>query len=814
MPRIPERLRKLKGKSLDELRVRCAQAARARLERAGLSRETREPSDRAFTRLFDSPGITGKAADGDGLLQDLRQRELPLGRVLPGLANPTHTASEFRSRCPQGAAATIAAAERIAGGLVDLGGRMASLGTRPDWMLEPVCGKRSPALHWSRIAFLDPCVAGDCKFTWELNRHQYFITLGRAYALTGDNRYASLVADHLSSWMDDNPPKSGINWSSSLELAFRAIAWIWALSLLRHSPRVTGSLYVRALKHLYLHARHIEGNLSTYFSPNTHLTGEALGLLYVGTAFPGFKRAGRWRTLGAQILLEQLDRQLFGDGVYFEQSTYYHRYTTDFYLHALLLMQSAEPRQHEAIRAKLDPLLDYLLSITRPDGTSPLIGDDDGGRLVTLSERPTNDFRDTLALGAAILQRDDCAYVAGHAVEELYWLLGPADTEAYENMKPTPPARCSRAFPASGYFVMRESWDAVADWAVVRCGPHASQTGAHAHADALALELSVGGHPILVDPGTYVYTASRADRDYFRSGAAHNTVTVDGLSSAEPADSPFKWKTAPRSHATAWVSNTTLDFFQGEHDGYRRLDAPAVHSRMVLFLKGEYWVICDCIRSDGKHHVALHWHWAPDIMLCSGEATVEARVDGSDRPNVNARLFARAGRLSCEQGWVSTTYGARRPAPISHLEIESDSTEELVTLVAKSTAGVRLEDCVWRAGAPNESGVLIISTASTFDTILTGPTRHAAGAPEGVVSDAACTWVRRSRSGELLAFAIINGRKLVIDDRTEFQADAAAGCAIGHDGPDGWCVDVESADRCSPISTGTRIKESCAAFAE
>jgi hypothetical protein len=261
------------------------------------------------------------------------------------------------------------------------------------------------------------------------------------------------------------------------------------------------------------------------------------------------------------------------------------------------------------------------------------------------------------------------------------------------------------------------------------------------------------------------------------------------------------------------VSNSTLDFFQGEHDGYLRLDAPAVHSRAVLFLKGDYWVICDRIRTDGKHHVALHWHWAPDIMLCSGEETVEARIDGSDGSRVNARVFFRAGRLSCQQAWVSPTYGARTPAPISLLDVESDGTVELVTLIAKSTAGVRFEDCVWRAGAHNDSGLLTISTASTVDTILTGPTTCAAGPRDGVVSDAAYTWVRRSLSGELLAFAIVNGRKLVVDERTEFRADSVIDCAIGHDVAGRWRVDVQS-DRRTAISTSTRIEESCAAFAE
>ncbi|HEX4468496.1 MAG TPA: heparinase II/III family protein, partial [Gemmatimonadaceae bacterium] len=577
MPRFVERVRKLRKASIDELRVRCAQAARARLERLGLSSDSRLPTDREFGQLFDC-GQTDQLADGESLLARLRGSHI-VGHVLPGLADPEHTALEFRRRCPEAAAAMVAAAERIAAGQVDLGDRRVAVGPRPDWTLEPRSGKRAPAIHWSRVAFLDPDVAGDCKLTWELNRHQYFVTLGQAHLLTGDARYASLVVDHLGSWLDANPPKIGINWTSSLELAFRAISWVWTLYLLRQSPCLEGTFFLRVLKSLYLHARHIECNLSTYFSPNTHITGEALGLLYIGTAFPDFRRAAHWRSLGARILADQLDRQLFADGVYFEQATYYHRYTVDFYLHALLLTQSNEPWLEGMVRPRLHSLLDYLLFITRPDGTSPLIGDEDGGRLVMLGERPTNDFRDTLAIGAALVGRADCAHVAGHAVEELSWLLGPSGLRAYDALPRTPPAGTSRAFAQSGYYVMRERWDRTANWALVRCGPHASQTGAHAHADALALELSLAGHTVLIDPGTYCYTASRADREYFRGSAAHNTVTLDERSSAEPGESVFNWQSVPQSRATAWVTTPIFDFFKGEHDGFRRLASPAMHSR-------------------------------------------------------------------------------------------------------------------------------------------------------------------------------------------------------------------------------------------
>ena len=137
--------------------------------------------------------------------------------------------------------------------------------------------------------------------------------------------------------MDQNPPKLGINWASSLEVAFRSISWLWALYFFKDSPALTSSLFLRALKFLYLHARHLETYLSTYFSPNTHLTGEALGLFYLGTLLPEFRAAARWRETGRRILLEQMARHVQPDGVYFEQSSYYHRYTTDFYTHFLIL---------------------------------------------------------------------------------------------------------------------------------------------------------------------------------------------------------------------------------------------------------------------------------------------------------------------------------------------------------------------------------------------------------------------------------------------------------------------------------------------
>src|SRR5262249_10557448 len=146
--------------------------------------------------------------------------------------------------------------------------------------------------------------------------------------------------DQASSWIEANPQRRGINWASSLEVSLRAISWLWALHLMIDAEAVTSRFVTRLLKSLIAHGRHISSYLSHYFSPNTHLTGEALGLLYLSTALPSLSYSRRWRLKGLAILLEQMPEHLNSDGVYFEQSTYYHRYTVDFYLHLKVIARS------------------------------------------------------------------------------------------------------------------------------------------------------------------------------------------------------------------------------------------------------------------------------------------------------------------------------------------------------------------------------------------------------------------------------------------------------------------------------------------
>ena len=195
MSGVLKKLRKLKGRSLDELRVRSAQALAAASERAGLSALARLPSDAAFFRLLDPAACA--AQDADAWLEHFRTRRSP--GFFAGFDDERYTREALRTRFADEDALVVAHAKRVLKGRFDLLGReRLDFGSPVDWHLEPIARVRAPLAHWSRIDFLDPKVSGDKKFIWELSRHQFFQTLGRAYWRTGDERYAAGFARYAA----------------------------------------------------------------------------------------------------------------------------------------------------------------------------------------------------------------------------------------------------------------------------------------------------------------------------------------------------------------------------------------------------------------------------------------------------------------------------------------------------------------------------------------------------------------------------------------------------------------------------------------
>lgn len=760
MTLVLKKLKKLRGRSLREMRVRVRQAMSAYGERRGWSEQVALPETREFFKRINTASLSSKSVTADALLENFRTRLSP--RFFASFERPEETAQFLRSRWPEREGPLIARARRIAEGRFDLLGlRDLNFGQPVDWHLEPLSGKRAPLEHWSRIDYLKPEVAGDKKITWELNRHQYFSTLGRAFHLTHDELYAEIFAAHLSYWMEENPPKLGINWASSLEVSLRAISWLWALYFFKDSKHLTPELFLRALKFLYLHARHLEAYLSTYFSPNTHLTGEALGLFYLGTLLPEFREAERWRSTGRRILLEELDRHVRADGVYFEQSSYYHRYTTDFYTHLFVLSRRNGQPLEPKVEEKLKALLDHLMYITRPDGTTPFFGDDDGGRLVMLDEREASDFRAALSTGAALLSRGDYKQVAESLAEETLWLLGREGVEAFDALSAHRPAFESRAFTEGGYFVMRDGWERDSNYLLVDCGPHGGLNCGHAHADALSFDMSARGRKLLVDPGTYTYTGAAEMRDLFRSTAAHNTLTVDEESQSVPGGA-FDWKTIARSRLLTWTSRPRFDFFEGTHDGYERLPEPATHTRSILFLKNDYWIIRDLVEKRGAHTIGLHFHFAPDAEVQALQGVEGIREGKAGQAGLDLFTFGQEGGLQEGVGWVSECYGQRAEAPVWKFYADVKGTRSFISFMMPRVAhgpqasAREIEAVGGRAFEAN--------TGASRDILLMADGAMAESAQ--IASDFQWAWARFEANGQLPSeLLLINGHHLMLNGR-------------------------------------------------
>lgn len=590
-------------------------------------------------------------------------------------------ASAIRLHFPAAASEASARAAKILAGRYDvLGYTDVPFGTPPDWHRDPVNGASAPRLFWSSVPYLSS-ECGDHKVIWEVNRHQHWIALGRNRLLNADRACYRAFVGQLEHWLAENPPLVGVNWASMLELAFRGLSWVWALHLFaadaRHDTADGAPWTVDLLLALDTQLTHVEHNLSRYFSPNTHLTGEALALYVAGHALPELAASAHRIDVGREILLAEIERQILTDGGHAELSTHYHRYTTDFYLLALLVARGAGDPAAERFEDAAHRLARYLRTISDDSGRFPPIGDDDGGQTFEVSGRPSSDASATLSVASVAL--DDARLAIGPLAEEALWLCGPdaVDAETIGRAR----AWRSTALPDSGYYVLRTS---AGDHLVMDAGPHGYLNGGHAHADALSVVLTLGGTPLLVDPGAAVYTVDPVLRDRFRSSAMHNTVMLDGRPLAEPLG-PFHWRSRVDARADLWRPGHRADYVEGSHTAY----APVRHTRGVLAIEGFGWLIFDHFLARGRVRAEAFWHLHPDWFVDScteGAANVRHRSGVRTVLATTATLRALAPGDPSGLTLVAPAYGHIVEAPVLTAQATMELPASFVTFISADPA--------------------------------------------------------------------------------------------------------------------------------
>jgi len=624
-----------------------------------------------------SPGEVAWRVREQALRRIWSRQQVHPGQAAELPAPPGGVDQDFNSALPAGAAsavpapartAIVSAADRIMAGEWEMLGVVRDDMKAPDWFHDPDTGRRSdPGTYAFLVNHRDEGTVGNVKQVWEVNRLQHLTLLATAWYLTHDDAYAERVDAQLRSWWAANPFLSGINWTSGIELGVRLINFAWIRRLLNEWPGAA-DLFERndlAVQQIRWHQRYLAAFESRGSSANNHLIAEAAGQLAASCAFPWFPESTRWRHQSGAKLEKSLRDNTFPSGINRELASDYHGFV--FELGAFAAVEAAAagfPVSDDCWRL-LATMADGMAALVDARLRPPRQGDSDEGRVVLLDAPEHNRWPALLSL-------------AGGLFGPLAWwppvapdagsVLAPALAGAPRRVAGRPDARPSR-FADAGITILRtDPASAPEIWCRCDGGPHGFLSiAAHAHADALSVEVRHDGVDILADPGTYCYHGEPQWRTYFRSTIGHNTVEIGGRDQSQQSG-PFMW--AGQARTTQIGSSGPQSAWTAEHDGYLAgLRPPASHRRTVFLDQAARGIeITDVIDGAG-HEVRLAFHLGPDVA---------AELDGDRvaltwpaRPGTASARLELPSELSWSLhrgesgpvlGWYSPGLGQRVPA--------------------------------------------------------------------------------------------------------------------------------------------------------
>ncbi|MCG3203794.1 MAG: hypothetical protein KCHDKBKB_00466 [Elusimicrobia bacterium] len=512
----------------------------------------------------------------------------------------------FRSSFPNDE--TIRLADRASEGIFDLlGSGPVDLKKYGDqmWHVDFKSGTSwPPHVFFTGVSHLTLIPGADIKVPWELSRCQHFAWLAQAQWLSQNDRYARVFVDQVNSWIESNPPKYGVNWRSSMEVALRACNWLLAWDIFQDNKIIDAEFRKRFSASLWEHGNHIYrhlewgGNVST-----NHYLSNLLGLAYLGVALDQKK----WKICAQNELARELFRQTYDDGFDYEGSTAYHRLVLEIFFYYSLLVKR-NPMALEPLGAvfleRLGLMFEAMLQLTAPDGTMPLLGDNDSGHVHCLVKREDADVSYLTALGAALLDQTPLKVKDWEAPAEIFWLFGESGLKNMRAVKTVAAKQIRSKGPSSsGLLTIRDQNSLL----VFSAAPNGTRgVGGHTHNDKLSFCLWIQGEWFLWDPGTGVYSADPDLRNRLRSTASHNTVQINDEEQNRilPA-SLFSLKDDAKTSVLAWDPECV----EVSHDGYKRLQPPVIHQRRIEHRQGSFlWKVEDVLNGEGEVEARWFFH--------------------------------------------------------------------------------------------------------------------------------------------------------------------------------------------------------------
>lgn len=481
---------------------------------------------------------------------------------------------------------------------------------------------------------------------YALNEFEWMWDIMAAYIMTKDEKYAADFDKIMQNFFDQI---SLIQWKDERDPVWRLIgvglrlsdSWVDAFYVFLNSPSVSNDVKIKMLSYIHDQAQFL------YFfrSPRrNHLIQESFGLMKVGIMFPEFKMAKEWLNMSVYRLDRGMKMDVYPDGGYTEVSTFYHRYVVRLFDEIVNYAEKHDVHLTDDFYKRFEKMYAFMMYTAWPDGRMPAVNDGfHAKKLQPLFHKPAKRFH-----------REDFEYFA---------------TDGASGKRPD---TTSVAFPYSGLYVMRSDWSPDARYSIFDGGLFGS---AHGHEDKLNFEIVAYGEPFIVEAGTFTYVYNKWHK-YFESSFAHNTIVVDGSSQLRQPDQKH-WDSQPQKKLpNVWFSNAYIDYVQSTYDkGYgnhkESISHDVKHTRRLLFVKPDYWILWDVLIGAGEHKYDQLFHFVPgEIEISESNKSVQTKNEKSANFMIypvqteNLSVKIEEGELHPIQGWYSPKYGEKVEAPV------------------------------------------------------------------------------------------------------------------------------------------------------
>ncbi len=513
----------------------------------------------------------------------------------------------------------------------------------------------------------------DEEFTFQLNRHRYWICLGQAYALTGKEQYAECFAKQLQDWVSKepwDPEKPGPVWRT-LEAGLRAVYWIRAMALCAHSRAITPKVIKAFLLGLRMHVDCLRNNPRKAFSFKSNWgIIENIGL-YAAAGVLGLPEDLAWA--GAD-LKEALCVQFLDDSMHWEQSPMYHNEVLMSYLEAIRMAEIfGDPLFTQQELEKIRNIAWATAVLQTPAGHQPAVGDSDD-----------TDVRDIVTQAAFLLKDSGLKAMGFERLDhESIWLFGENGIQEYDQLVSACPRSGLHVFADSGQVVFRSEWSEYSDWLYFKNGPLG---GGHGHQDKLHIGLWLNGEEVLTDSGRYTYRNTPI-RHYLKSALAHNVPVAQETSYARSVDS-WAYQDLPQSSPNRVVEKQGHLFIEGLHSGYAQQQS--VVSRRILKVSEDIFVICDQWSGAKPLNISQRFHFGENIQL---KATDDGIEGSGDRCRFKIYSYAQGKLAEMDIGTAPVSKHYNQIQKTAQLCVRGNDCNVLTTIFVRVCEGdVRIQE--------------------------------------------------------------------------------------------------------------------------